>query len=283
MELNDNCGRLVSCLPDELRPHPSYVRQHVAVPACQLSTLANLGDLAFVEPLLITRDHIILDGLARWTIARHRKRPTLACIEYNMSEEYSLQYIIQKHRRSTGLNDFVRICLALELESFLKEKVQENQQNGGRNKGSSNLTKALSLDIRREIARIAGVSVGNVTKVKQLLINVHPDLISALQQKELSIHRAWLLSKLSHQKQREQLLDYQSERGIRRTIRRLVSAHVPMTSPPISESSDLTALVSAVQSGKLASIRVLPINVPGRVIFLTEDVLRTLQSPASQS
>jgi hypothetical protein len=282
MELNDNCGPLVSCRPHELRPHPAYVRHHVAVPACQLSALANLGDLAFVEPLLITRDHIILDGFARWTLARHRKRPTLACIENNMSEDYALQYIVQRHRRSSGLNDFVRICLALELESFLKEKAQANQKAGGRIKGSSNLTRAETLDIRREIARIAGVSVGNVTKVKQLMTNVHPDLISALQQKELSIHRAWLLSKLSQQKQREELLDYHSERGISRTIRRLISAHVPMSSLPVIESNDLTALVSAVQSGKLASIKVVSINVPGRVIFVTEDVLRSLQSPGHQ-
>jgi hypothetical protein len=281
-QLDDNRGRLVICRPDELRPHPSYARHHVAVPADQLSTLANLGDLAFVEPLVITADHIILDGFARWTIARHRKRPTLACIEYNMSEDCALQHIVQRHRRSSGLNDFVRICLALELESSLKEKAQANRQAGSLNKGSSNLAKAGSLDIRREIARIAGVSVGNVSKVKQMVINLHPDLISSLQQKELSIHRAWLLSKFSQRKQREELMRYQSERGIGRTIRRLVSAHVRMSSPSVSESSDLTALVSAVQSGKLASIKVVSISVPGRIIFVTEDLLRSIQSPAHE-
>src|ERR1700674_2209360 len=44
--LNDNRGRLITCHPDELRPHPSYIRHNLAVHACQLSAVAGLGDLA---------------------------------------------------------------------------------------------------------------------------------------------------------------------------------------------------------------------------------------------
>ena len=70
-QLDHNRGRLVTCHPDELRPHPSYIRLNLAVHACQLSAVAELGDLAFREPLLITQDHIILDGFARWALAKH--------------------------------------------------------------------------------------------------------------------------------------------------------------------------------------------------------------------
>ena len=44
-------GQLVTCCLDELNPHPSYVRHHLAVPASQLSALAERGDRAFLEPL----------------------------------------------------------------------------------------------------------------------------------------------------------------------------------------------------------------------------------------
>ena len=64
----------------------------------------------------------------------------LACIKYEMSEAEALRYLLQKHHRSNRLNDFIRICLALELEPFLKEKARAKQQAGGRNKGSPNLT-----------------------------------------------------------------------------------------------------------------------------------------------
>ena len=161
-------GQLVTCRLDELNPHPSYVRHHLAVPASQLSALAERGDRAFLEPLMITQDRTILDGYARLELARLHGRATLPCIEYELTESEALHWLLQKHRRSSGLNDFTRILLALELEPWFKEKARSNQQAGGRQKGSSKLTEAGRLDVRSEIAAAAGVSVGNVTKVKQV-------------------------------------------------------------------------------------------------------------------
>jgi hypothetical protein len=277
-QLNDNRGRLVTCHPDELHPHPSYIRHNLAVHACQLSAVAELGDLAFREPLVITQDHIILDGFARWTLARLQGRSTLACIEYQMSEAEALQNILQRQRRSSSLNDFIRICLALELEPFLKSKGRAKQQAGGQNKGSSILTEAERLDVRKEIARIAGVSVGNVTKVKQLIVTAHSDIIKALREKELSIHRAWLWRKLSPEEQMERLWLNQSKKGIARTIRHLLSPYLPKSSPVVTELQDLIKLVSALQMGTLGSVRVISINIPGMAIFVTEELLRTLEA-----
>ncbi len=265
-------------MSDELRPHPSYIRHNLAVHACQLSAVAELGDLAFREPLVITQDHIILDGFARWTLARLQGRSTLACIEYEMSEAEALQNILQRHRRSSGLNDFIRICLALELEPFLKSKGRAKQQAGGQNKGSSILTKAERLDVRTEIARIAGVSVGNVTKVKQLIVTAHSDIIKALQKKEVSIHRAWLWRKQSPEELRERLWLNQSKRGIGKTIRHLLSPYLPKNSHTALNVSDLIKLVSTFQSGTLGSVRLVSINVPGKIVFVTEELLRTLEA-----
>ncbi len=64
--MGDVCGQLVTCRLNELRPHPTYVRHHLTVPADQLSTLAERGDRAFLEPLAITQDRTIVDGYARW-------------------------------------------------------------------------------------------------------------------------------------------------------------------------------------------------------------------------
>jgi hypothetical protein len=275
---NENGGRLTTCHPDELHPHPSYIRHSLTVHACQLSAIVELGDAAFREPLIITQDHIILDGFARWTLARLQGRSTLACIEYEMSESEALQNLLQRHRRSSGLNDFIRICLALELEPFLKSKGRAKQQAGGQNKGSSILTEAARLDVRKEIARIAGVSVGNVTKVKQLTTNPHSDIIKALREKELSIHRAWLWSKLSPEEQQEQLWLNRSKGGIHKTIRHLLSPHLPKSAPSSLTVSDLIKLVSALQSGNLGSVRVVPINIPGKIVLVTEELFRSLDA-----
>ena len=161
-------GRLVTCRLDELHSHPSYVRNDLMVSASQLSALVDLGDLAFRDPIVITRDRFIVDGYGQLALARQQGRLTIRCVEYDLTEQEALQYLLQKHRRSDGWNAFTRISLALDLEPGLKRKARSNQRAGGQNKGLSNLTAAEQRDIRAEIAAAAGVSVGNVAKVKQL-------------------------------------------------------------------------------------------------------------------
>lgn len=275
---DDNHGRLVTCRLDELHPHRSYVRLRLTVPASKLSVLAEQGDLAFREPLVITRGRFIIDGYARLELARQQGRPTLPCIEYELSEEEALHRLLQRHHRSNGLNDFCRILLALELEHCFKEKALSNQRAGGQNKGSSKLTEAESVDVRSEIAAAAGVSVGNVSKVRQLMTTAHSEVLQALRSGEIRIHRAWLWSKASPEKQRKELWHYRSKRGIGKTIRTLVARHrskSPSTAPDVG---DLIRLLCALESGKLAPVGVVVINAPGRAVFLTEELFRTLGS-----
>lgn len=270
----DNGGRVVRRGTNEIRPHPAYIRLGLVVGTSQLSTVTGLGDLAFTEPVSITHEGVIFDGFSNWEVARLQHRSIVVCIEYGISEEEALYRLIQRHHPSSGLNDFIRICLALEFENSLKEKARANQQASGRNQASSNLTKRERRDVRREIARIAGVSAGNVTKVKNLMDKAHPDVIQALQQKELSIHQAWLWTELSPEEQRKMLSQRQSERGIRRTIQQLVAAHVPKNTSPVKNNLiDLPKLISALQSHTLDSITVVAVDIPGRAVFVTKELL----------
>ena len=92
----------------------------------------------------------------------------MQCVEYQLTEREALEWLIQTHRPLQGLNDFIRIELALDLEPHYQEKAVLNQQAGGRGKGLSKLTKAETVNSRREVARVAQVSVGNVRKVKYI-------------------------------------------------------------------------------------------------------------------
>jgi hypothetical protein len=262
---------------NDLHPHPSYLRCHVTVPASKLSALTELGDLAFQEPLVITRDRTIIDGYARWQLAQLQGRATLPCLKYELSEAEALHWLIQRHRRSSSLNDFSRILLAIELEPWFKEKARSNQRAGGQNKGSSKLTEAESVDVRSEIANAAGVSVGNVSKVKQLT-GVHPDLLQALRSREISIHRAWLWSKLSLDKQQEKLMLYRDEKGLGRTIRALISRHKSKGLPPAIDPGNLLSRLAAAESSELGPVHVGVIAAPGRAIFLTEQLVQELRS-----
>jgi hypothetical protein len=260
-------GQLVTCRLDELRPHPSYVRNCLTVPASQLSALVERGDRAFLEPLMITQDRTVLDGYARFELARLQGRATLPCIAYELTESEALHWLLQKHRRSNGLNDFTRMLLALELEAWFKEKARSNQQGGGRNKGSSKLTEAGRLDVRSEIAAAAGVSVGNVTKVKQLTTTAHSDLLQALRSREISIHRAWGWSKAPPERQREELRLYQSQRGIKKAIRLMVSRHrsrcLPAGLDPGNQAGRFSALEpKLVVSEVVKGVRKVPSRLP---------------------
>jgi hypothetical protein len=268
--------RLVTCRLDELRPHPSYVRHHLSVSTAKLSALSEQGELALRAPLAITLDRIILDGYARFELARIKSQPTLSCIEYDLSESEALHWLLQAHRRSEGLNSFCRILLALDLEPSLQANARLNQRVGGQNKGQSNLTEAERLDVRSEIAAAAGTSVGNVSKVKHLIVSADSELLQPLRRGEISIHRAWQWSKTSRENQREQLRRWQSERGIKKTIRTLISRHHQKDFPPAVDFFDLVRHLSTFEIGTLCPVEVAVMKIPGNVVVLTEELFQLL-------
>ena len=267
----------VICQLSELRPHASYVRLRLTVPASKLSALAEQGELAFREPLAITRDRIVIDGYARCELARLKKRLVLPCIEYELTEEESIRWILQKHRRSNGMNDFCRILLAMELEPCLKAKALSNQRFGGRKKASSNLTEGRTIDVREEIAAAAGVSVGNVTEVKQLIGNGHPEVIDALRGSEVSIHRAWTWSKESKDLQIEAVRTHRAEKGVNKSIRDLISRHKQKQKPTVPNLGSLIKQLSDLEPYENSTVQVLLIKAPGKIICVSEDLIQSLR------
>ena len=273
----DNPCQPVICRLSELRQHASYVRLRITVPTSKLSALAEQGELAFREPLAITRERIVIDGYARWELARLKRRLVLPCVEYELTEEEAICWLLQKHRRSNGMNDFCRILLARELEPYLRAKALSNQQFGGRMKGSSNLTEDAMVDVRKEIAAAAGVSVGNATKVKQLVDTGHPELLEALRGSEVSIHRAWKWSKESPDRQIEALRTYRAERGVNKSIRDLISRHKQKQTPTAPDLGSLARRLSELEPDESDSVTVSVIRASGKMIFLTEELIQSLR------
>jgi hypothetical protein len=271
-------GCLVVRRVEELRPHPSYIRHRLAVSASQISTLAIRGDQAFCEPLVITRDNTIIDGYARWELARHLRRETLSCLEYRLSESEALQWILWTNQRSKGLNSFNRIVLALDLEPSFQEKARSNQRTGGQYKVSSNLTGAEKLDVRAEIAAAAGVAAGNITKVKQILTAAHLDLAEALRTGEISIHRAWGWSQETPEEQRNLLHQLRSERGIKKTIRELISRHRSKKNSVELDLIHVARRLSTFRPNQLTSIKVGIVKSSGSALYLTEELAAVLDA-----
>ena len=160
------------------------------------------------EPLLTTTDGTILDGHAWQQVAIERAQSNVPCLEVDVTKDEALQVVIQRHRTSEGLNDYGRIVLALRLEPYFRKRSGPRQPARANNPPSSNLTNDARRDVRKDIAGLAGVSTGNVTKVKQILDSVIPEVRERLLRGEVSIHRAWQWRKLSPKKQCDALWDH---------------------------------------------------------------------------
>ena len=80
--------------------------------------------------------------------------------------------------------------MALTLESYFEQKALDNMRAGGKYKGSANLPKAHHIDVRQQIADLAGVGARNVSNVKTILQAAHPRLIEALRDGALTMASA---------------------------------------------------------------------------------------------
>jgi len=272
--------KLVNRYLGELRPHPSYVRHGLSPSAAQLSALAAVGEIAFREPIVISRDGTIIDGYARFELARRQRRETVLCLEYELSEEEALRWLIQRHRPSQGLNAFNRALLALDLEPSLKETARANQQWGGQNKGSSSLTEAQTLDVRSRTAVDAGVSPGTLDKVRKVK-SADPKIQEATRTEEISIHMASQWCRLSAHQQLKKLEEYRGRKGTNLTSRRLIQKHAVRLAPtqliPWSLGDVLKPFVPN-RSPALDSIVVAEIDAPGSIAYFTKNAMRTLSS-----
>ncbi len=236
--------RLVS----EICPHPRILQHRLSPATAKMSALANRGDLAFQDPLTVTAEGVILDGFARWTLARHKGRTTLPCIIRHLDEAEALVYILQKQRQSAGLNDFTRVSLALELESTFRAQARERQRLGGEKKGSSNLTGAQRIDVRALIAQAAGVCVANVTKSKRLIDAADVKVLTALRGGEIRIHRAWTWLESSRDGGLQDYKNFRNETGIRRTIKTLIARQVGRRPPAPDDLNELRKALSTLSS-----------------------------------
>jgi hypothetical protein len=273
--------RLVRHRLSELLAHPSYERHRLSVSASQLSAVVSLGSVAFREPIKVTRNLTIIDGYARFQLARQQARETIDCLEYDLSEEQALYWLIEIHRPSKGRCAFDRVALALDLEPAFQRTARANQQWGGENKGSSTLTTAQKMHVRSEIAAVARVSAGNVEKVRRILKDAHSNIQRATKAGEISIHMAWQCSRLSVCQQLTKLDEYRSRKGINQTSRRLIQKHVAKLAPTRLLPPSLGDLLKAFvhdRSSALDCVVVSEIDSPGKIAYFTKEALHALTS-----
>jgi ParB-like chromosome segregation protein Spo0J len=208
--------------PQQLRLHRALEEVGATGEVDEFNEAARRSHLSFIDPILITTNGTILAGFGRWRLAVFEGRRELNCIEYQLNDDESLQFILAHHQSRNGWNDFIRIRLALALEPDFQRRGVDNMRAGGKIKGLANLPEAQQIDVRKEIARAAGVSDRNVSNVRTILKVAHPRLVEALKTSTLSINRAIQFCKLPRRAQLEQFVRYSEERATNKVIRRSI-------------------------------------------------------------
>jgi hypothetical protein len=235
-------GRSVVRSPEQLRLHRALEGLGWTGVIDEFNDAARRKNPSVPEPILITTTGTILAGFGRWRLAVSEGSHQISCIEYELSENDSLQLILTHHQTRRGWNAFVRIRLALTLEPDLQQKALDNMRDGGKYKGLANLPDVERVDVRQEVADAAAVGARNVTNVKTLLKVAHPRLIEALRDGALTINRAIQFCKLPRGEQLEQYIRYTEERAISKVIRQAIPR-------PKQEkvSPNLSAVLDALQ------------------------------------
>ncbi len=274
--------RLVSRSPWELHPHPSWVKHNLGLSVARLSAIAENWP-SKPDPVSVTRDGTILKGHEVCELARRMGPERLPCLEYDLDEEEALLWIIEHSHQDPELNPYHRVLLALDYEPSFRQRARENQRLGGQFKGLTTLSEAQAINCRREIARLAGVSEGTLAKVRRLLQAGCPELLEALGEGEVSIHRAdvWLRNP---EKQLDQLTLYRSLRGITSTIDSLLHRH---RTAHTAEKGQLDIqrierALAAMDTQRKASVLVGTVQISGEVILLSNALLQALESQGEQ-
>lgn len=235
-------GRPVVRSREQLRLHRALQNLGWIGAVDEFNDAAKPTHLSVTEPILITTNGTILAGIGRWRSAIFNGTHELNCIEYQLSEDESLQFILTHHQIRRGWNDFVRICLALTLKPTFRQRALDNMSTGGKYKGLAKLPDLQRIDVRQEIANLAGVRSRNVGNVETILETAHPRLLEALRDGILKISRAMQLCKLRRAEQLEQFIRYSEERATNKVIRRCI--------PQLTEkkaSLDVVAVLDALQ------------------------------------
>lgn len=176
-------------------------------------------------PILVSSQGTILSGFGRWRSALLHGEPEVQCIEYELGQEDALQFILTNHNSQRGWNAFIRTCLALTLEPHFQRGARDNMRDGGKYKGSADLPTHQHIDVRRQIAEIAGVGARNVSNVKIILAAAHPHLVTALANGTLTINKALMLCKLPLVHQLEAFSQLIEDRAIDKVIRRCLGSN----------------------------------------------------------
>jgi hypothetical protein len=269
-------GYPVTRSPKELHLHPALEKLGWAGMVEEFNEAAGPAIRSIHDPILIATDGTILAGFGRWRLAVFEQTPEIYCIEHSLRADDSLAFILTYHQTQRGWNAFVRIRLALTLKPSLQQTALNNMRSGGKYKGLANLPEAHHVDVRRQVADMAGVCPRNVGNVETILDLALPPLIEALGNGTLKINRAMQFCKLPHTQQLDEFIRYSEKRAISNVIRRCLVQ--PRTGDISLDPDTVLEALHSREGLRSGSVMVRIVRRKRTVILVGQDLLAEINS-----
>jgi len=149
------------------------------------------------DPLVLWGETLI-DGHNRFSICQLHNIPFETVQREFESIEDAKVWMIRNQFGKRNISSFVRAELALLLEPMLKEKAENNRvelRSSTLTDESKKLHHASDIDqkpfdTRKEIAKEANISTGNISKVKKILEKAPADVVELVRSGDISINQA---------------------------------------------------------------------------------------------
>lgn len=134
---------------------------------------------------------VIIDGHNRFEIAKkHNIDFKFSSMKFNSREDVKI-WIIKNQFGRRNLSNYDRSKLALRLEPLISAKAKARQYKGINQYSLCQKSDEPSIDTKKELATIAGVSHDTISKVKVIEQKASPEIKQKLSSGEVSINQAY--------------------------------------------------------------------------------------------
>jgi transcriptional regulator with XRE-family HTH domain len=173
---------------------------------------------------IIVWNGVIVDGHNRYELCKELRIPFNAFEKSFESEDDVLLWIMKNQLSRRNLCDVERGRLALKMKDIIATRARENKVISGGDRKSegtkslvSNLTEAiLPIRTRKELAKIAGISEGSLSKIEKV-DNEAPAPIRAAMGRTISIDKAAQFNALLRQTPKDER-EFEAERLIQKAF-----------------------------------------------------------------
>lgn len=149
---------------------------------------------------LVLWGEILVDGHNRYEICTQHDIPFKTVQREFKSRDEVIEWIILNQFGRRNLPAHERARLALRLKPVIAEKAKEKQ--GERTDICQNSDRS-SIDTKRELAKIAGVSHDTIAKVERIEEEAPEPVVTASRQGQISVNAAYQVTKLEQEEQEE--------------------------------------------------------------------------------